>query len=151
MPTENLILQIAKKRDLSQIASIYNQEFSKPPYNEPWTNKIALEKLKKLRKYTDIWKIENEKEIIGFIIINTNWWFPKENCFIEELAIKEEHQQKEIGKTILTQIMKIYKEKGFKNFLLISKRKSKPFEFYKKLNFEESTDDVLMGISIKNL
>lgn len=146
---EELILQLAKKRDLSQISAIYNQEFSKPPYNEPWTNKIAIEKLKKFRKYADIWKIENKKEIIGFIIINTNWWFPKENCFIEEFAIKEKYQHKKIGIKILSQIETIYKEQGYKNFLLISKRNSIPYKFYKKSKFEESTDDVLMGKSLK--
>lgn len=146
---EDIILQLAKNKDLSKIAEIYNQEFSKPPYNEPWTNKIALEKLKKFKKYADIWKIENTKEIIGFIIINTNWWFPKENCFVEEFAIKKEHQYKQIGTKILSQIEIIYKEQGYKNFLLIAKRNSSPYKFYKKSNFEESTDDVLMGKGLK--
>ena len=151
MPTEDLILQIAKNKDLPKIAGIYNQEFSKPPYNEPWTNGIALEKLKNFKKYSDIWKIENKSGIIGFIIVNTNFWFLKENCFVEDIAIKKEYQRKGIGKKTMSEIMKIYKIKGYKNFLLISKKNSIPYKMYKKLGFEESTDDVLMGRSLKNL
>ena len=32
------------KKDFSIIAEIYAKEFSKPPYNEPWTKKKAIEK-----------------------------------------------------------------------------------------------------------
>ena len=34
----------ANKKDFSIIAEIYAKEFSKPPYNEPWTKKKAIEK-----------------------------------------------------------------------------------------------------------
>lgn len=102
----------AKKGDLKDIAKIYSQEFSKPPYSEPWTDKKALEKIKIFSKYCDIWKVDYEKEIIGFIVINPNHFYPGEVAFGEEIAIKEKYQGRGIGSKLLEKIMKIYRERG---------------------------------------
>lgn len=146
-----ITLQIATKKNLKQIAKIYTEEFSKEPYNEPWTTEIAKAKLKKFRKYTDIWKIEKDKEIIGFIIINTNWWFPYQTIFIEEFAIKKEHQNRGIGKKILKTISTIYQNKNYKQITTISKRISNAYKFYEKLGFEESIEDAFIQTNLKDI
>jgi ribosomal protein S18 acetylase RimI-like enzyme len=148
---ELFTLQLAKKRNLKAIAKIYSEEYSKQPYNEPWDKKLALFKLKKSFNYSDIYIIEKEKETIGFIIINTNFWFPFEDFFIEDFAINDKYQKKGIEEKIINQVMKIYKNKGYKNCLTIAKRKS---DIYKTLQSEklmESTDDVLLGRHLKDL
>lgn len=148
---EELILQKAKKKNLKEIAKIYTKEFSKKPYNEPWTIELAKEKIKKIKKYTDIWKIQINKEIIGFIIINTNWWFPNETIFIEEFAIKEKYQNKGIGKKILTIISTIYQNKGFKKIIGISNRTANAYKFYEKIGFKESIDNAFIKAKLKDI
>lgn len=151
MTEVEIILQQAKKRDIKQIAKIYSKEFSKEPYNEPWTVELAKEKIKKFKKYTDIWKIKKEKEIIGFIIINTNLWFPNQTIFIEEFAIEEEYQNKGIGKKIIKIISTIYQNKKYTEIRAISKRTSKAYNFYNKLGFNESISDAFIESKLKDL
>ena len=38
-------IEIANKGDYEEMAEIYKSEFSKPPYNEPWTLEKALNKI----------------------------------------------------------------------------------------------------------
>ncbi len=140
----NFSIQIAKKKDFKKIASIYSTEFSKYPYSEPWTPKLALSKIKKFSKYTDIFKIENEKKIIGFIIINTNIWFPKSTCLIEEMAIESKYQNQKLNQKIIQIISKIYKEKGYPSILIISKKHSRNYNLAKELGFNQIKDDIIM-------
>jgi len=88
----------SKKEDYKKFAEIYKTEFSKPPYNELWTKKKAIQKINILSKYCDIWKIIYNREIAGFVAINPSWFFPGKYAFGEVIAIKKEFQEKGIGK-----------------------------------------------------
>ena len=52
----------SRKEDYKELAEIYKTEFSKPPYNEPWTKKKAIKKINIFSKYCDIWKIIYNKK-----------------------------------------------------------------------------------------
>ncbi len=92
-----LKLELAKQKDFKEIAKIYCEEFSKPPYKEPWTNSLALKQLKKYSKFCDIWKLVLDKKIIGFYIMNISRWYPKLACFGEEICLQEKYQRKSYG------------------------------------------------------
>ena len=106
-------LSKTKRFELKTISQIYLEEMSKPPYNEKWTLRKAKEKMKFFLKFYDLYTIQVEKEIIGFIVINPKFMCPGEVAFGEELVIKESFQKKGIGKEIMEKIIKIYKEKKF--------------------------------------
>ncbi len=139
----------AKRSDFKEIAKIYSQEFSKPPYSEPWDEKTAFKKIKIFSKYCDIWKVVYEKEIIGFIVVNPNQFYPRDVAFGEEIAIKEKYQRRGVGSKLLEKIMEIYKEKGFKSFMGIANKKSKAFKLYKKLGILESKKGILIEKKLK--
>ncbi len=121
----SLKLEVAKQKDFKEIAKIYCDEFSKPPYKEPWTNSTALKQLKKYSKFCDIWKLVFDKKIIGFYIMNIHRWYPKLACFGEEAAIKKEYQRKGHATFMQKQILKTYKKKGYKSFYGIVNKKGK--------------------------
>jgi predicted acetyltransferase len=98
-------LKKAKFWDYREIARIYGDGFSEPPYNEPWTFDVALKKIKIFSKYCDIWKIVYGTEIIGFVIVNPHHWYPGRTCFGEDISIKKEYRGEGIGKEVLKQIM----------------------------------------------
>ena len=127
----------ATKKDLKEIAEIYAEEFSKPPYNEPWNLKKARNKINIYTKYCKIWKVILGKEIVGFIIINETQWFPGKVAFAEEFAIKKDFQGKGIGTSILKKVIQMYKQKGFEKFMCFASRKSKALKLYKKLGITE--------------
>ncbi|MEK6824199.1 MAG: GNAT family N-acetyltransferase [Nanoarchaeota archaeon] len=138
------ILKKANKKDFSIIAEIYAKEFSKPPYNEPWTKKKAIEKINLFSKYCDLWKIIYNNKIVGFIAVNPHWFFPGKYAFGEDLAIKKEFQGKGIGTFVINEIFKIYKQKGFEYFMEVANTKSRAIKLYKKLNILPSKDNLFI-------
>jgi len=127
--------------DYNKISEIYGEGFSEPPYNEPWTPKTALKKIRLFAKYCDIWKIVYENRIVGFIIINPNYWFPGKFCFGEDIAIKKEYRGKGIAKEALLRIMEIYKKKGFKYFYGTSNNQSKAYKLWRSIGIKENKYD----------
>ena len=144
MDKYNFNLDIANKSDFDKIAKIYVEEFSKKPFNESWTLKLALKKLDIFSRYCDIWKIVLGEKIIGFLIINPNQWFLGETIFGEEMAILEDFQRKGIGEQSVDEIFEIYKKKGYKKYMCLVNLKSKSFGLQNKMGVGESKFNKLM-------
>lgn len=142
-------LKKANKKNFNEIAKIYQTEFSKTPYNEKWTVKKATDKIKFFSKFYDLYSIFVNNKIVGFIVINPKFMCPGEVAFGEEIAIKEEFQRKGIGTFVFNKIFKIYKKKGFKNFMGIVNIKSKAYNLYKRLGIKPSKKDVLIERRLK--
>ena len=145
----NPILKKSKKEDYKKLAEIYMEEFSKPPYNEPWTKKKAIEKIKRFLKYYDVWKIIYNKKIIGFVSVNPHWFFPGKYAFVEDIAIKKEFQKKGIGTFVINEIFKIYKQKGFEYLMGVANTKSRAIKLYKKLKILPSKDNLFIERKLK--
>ena len=145
----NPILKKSKKEDYKKLAEIYMEEFSKPPYNEPWTKKKAIEKIKRFLKYYDVWKIIYNKKIIGFVSVNPHWFFPGKYAFVEDIAIKKEFQKKGIGTFVINEIFKIYKQKGFEYLMGVANTKSRAIKLYKKLKILPSKDNLFIEKRLK--
>lgn len=134
----------AGREDFEKIAEIYSSEFSKPPYDEPWTVEKAVNKIENFSKYCDIWKAVVEGEIVGFIIVNPNYWCPGEIVFGEEAAVKSDVQSKGVGTEMFERIFEIYKEKGYKLLMGMASRKSRALDLYKRIGFKEREDNVII-------
>jgi len=72
-----------KKEDLKIISKIYRDEFSKPPYNENWTEKKSINKMRFFLKFYDLYSVIFKKQVIGFACINKNFMCPGEVAFWE--------------------------------------------------------------------
>lgn len=140
-------LKPAKNKDFKEIARIYAEEFSKPPYNENLTFAESLKKIKLFSKNCDIWKINYKKNLVGFIIVNPYRW--KGFCFGEKIAIRKESQGRGIGKFVFKEIFKVYKNKGFKNFVGIINKKSNISNLYKKIGFKINKENIFVEKKLK--
>ena len=145
----NIKLKKASKNDLKKLAEIYVEEFSKAPYNEPWTQEKALNKLEIFSKYCEIWDIKYENQLVGFIIINPNQWCPGEIAFGEEIAIKQEFQNKGIGTKAFEMIFEKYKKRGFKIFMGMENKNSKAKSLYNKIGVQESRTYTIIEKELK--
>jgi GNAT superfamily N-acetyltransferase len=136
----NIIVKLAEKGDYNDLALIYAKEFSKEPFNENWTLNKALKKIDLWSLYCDIFSIFEDEFLIGFIVVNRNFWDFEECVYGEDIAIKEEYQNKGIGKVVFNQIFDYYKIKGFKKFygILVAER----LKFYEDLGFKVSKDNL---------
>lgn len=139
-----LKLEKSSEEEFEKIAKIYETEFSKPPYNESWTIKMAQNKIKFFAEFYDLYSIKKDDETIGFIVINPNFMCPGEVAFGEEMAIRADMQNKGIGTWTFNEIFKIYKERGFKKFMGIANVESKAFKLYNKIEILPSKKDVLI-------
>ncbi len=137
------------RKDLPVIAKVYKTEFSKPPYNEKWTMKKALDKMKFFMKNYDIYTIKSGKQIAGFVCVNPYFMCPGEVAFVEEIAIKEEFQGRGIGTFVLNQLFNIYGKRGFKKIMGIADTKGKPINLYKRLGILPSKRNVLTERKLK--
>ncbi|PJE81503.1 hypothetical protein COU58_02250 [Candidatus Pacearchaeota archaeon CG10_big_fil_rev_8_21_14_0_10_32_42] len=142
---KNLILKKAEKKNFEKIAKIYADEFSKPPYNEPWTLEKAKYKISCFSKYCEIWEIVCEDMLVGFVVVNPNQFFPGTIAFGEEIAIKEEFQEKGIGTKVFKELFNIYKRRNFKWFTGIALTRAKALKLYKKIGFNIEKEEVLIS------
>ena len=141
-------IRLGKKDDLKEIANILKTESSKKPYNDKWTKKRALKEVTGFFKKKDIYIAVINKKIAGFIvssIASDN----KKKAYIDELWLKKEFQRKGIGKSLVKFIEDKYKQKGIKILRLVSSKKSKSFEFYKKIGFKELKHLIFMEKQLK--
>lgn len=145
----NIELLKSKEADLPIIAEIYLTEFSKPPYNENWTTEKAMKKMNFFKEFYDLYTIKLDNKIVGFICINPLFMCPGEVAFGEEVAIKEEYQNKGIGTTVFNKIFEIYKKRGFNRFVGISDVNSRSKNLYKRLGINPSNKDILIERSLK--
>lgn len=143
-------LEKTKSGEIKDIAPFYAKEYRKPPYNENWTIKKAIDRLKFFKKFNDLYSIKLRRELVGFVTVNPNFMCPGEIAYGEELVIKEQFQGKGIGTIVIKKILKIYKKRGFKRFLGISDIKSKAFKLYKKLGILPSRRDILIEKKLNN-
>lgn len=134
----------SRKEDLPIIARIFRTEFSKPPYNEKWTEEKSIEKMEFFRKFYDLYAITYGGETVGFICINPTFMCPGEVAFGEEMAIKSDYQNKGIGTFIFKKIFEIYQKRGFKKFMGIAAKKGGPMSLYKRLGVLPSKKGVLI-------
>ena len=141
----NIDIYKAKKKNFKEIAEIYADGFSEHPYNDLWTLKTALDKIKTFSKYCDIWDIFYENKLVGFVIINPNHWFPGKFCFVENIGIKKEFRDKSIGRVVIKSMMVIYKEKGFEYFMGLANKQSRAFKLWESLGIKESEDDKVIS------
>ncbi|MEK6917648.1 MAG: GNAT family N-acetyltransferase [Nanoarchaeota archaeon] len=137
-------LRIAAQNELERIAKIYASEFSKPPYDESWTLEKAMKKIQFYNKNCDLYVIRYDDQVAGFIAINPNFMCPGEVAFGEELAIAERFQGKYITPIVLDKIFEIYKERGFKKFMGIVEKDSRPMKLYEKVGLVPSEKGVLI-------
>jgi len=145
----NIIIKKADLEDIREIAKIYAEEFSKPPYNESWTEDKAIFKITKFFSFCDIWKASIDNKIAGFIIINPNYWCPGEIVFGEEIAISQQYQMKGIGTQLVTKILEEYKSKGYKRFMGIININSKSLNLFKKFDLEKDKENIVIGVDLK--
>lgn len=139
----------ANKKDFKEITQIYCEEFSRPPYNEPWTLEKAIKKLETFSKYCDIWKITNNNLIVGFFVINTNWLCLGETIFGEEIAIKKEFQNKGIGTKAISFILNEYKKRGYKTLMAMENKNSKAKSLYNRLGITQSKENIFIEKELK--
>ena len=75
-----------------------------PPYKEQWTLKKSIEQISLYFKNYDLYTIFVGNNVVGFITVNSRFMCPGDVVFGEEIAIKEEYQNRGIGTFVISEI-----------------------------------------------
>lgn len=135
----------AKEKDIRSMVDLVINEFAKPPYNDKWTRREALNSIKADMKKGESYVAEEKNEIIGFIII-TKEKIDKVYIFIENLVVDENYQRKNIGRSLVEKVENRYKKEVI---TLSVNKKSQAYKFYKKLGYIENKNNVNMSKKLK--
>ena len=128
----------ASKKDLKEIALIFKEEFSREPYNEKWTEKSALKKVKSYFLYSKIHIAKDSGGIIGFVISSTIPWDNYKKAFINEILVRKSRQNNGVGSALLEFMESYYKRDGAKLIELASLEESDAYQFYIKRGYLEN-------------
>lgn len=138
----------AKKTDLKGIAKLFRTEFAKPPYREKWGVAGSLKKIRGYLKGSIVFVAETKGKVVGFVFFCTEFWFAKTVGFIEELVVARKFQKLGIGHALLKKAEIEMGRRGAKMVCLSTNPKSKAFQFYKNLHYQD-TGYVLVGKKIR--
>jgi len=136
-------------KDLKEIEKIFKREYSKFPYNEKWTKKTSLLKIKEYFRDNVIFVLEYEKKIIGFIIGHIEIWDKGDEGFIDEVVVLSKFQKKGYGKILLNYLINCFKKKNCYSLGLMCNPESKAFKIYKKMGFNKPKNLIFMTKKLK--
>ena len=128
----------ARKSDIKQIVNLFVDGFSEKPYNECWTEKNALNKIKDYYNSGEILVIIESRTVIGFVIYHQMLWDNHNKLYIDEMVVDKAYRRKGIGTKLLNEVEKKAKEDGISNLELVSNTDSVAFKLYKDKGYEEN-------------
>jgi ribosomal protein S18 acetylase RimI-like enzyme len=146
---DKVIIRKGTKKDIKEMARIFREEYAKKPWNEKWTEKNSIKKIKnyfnnKHRTYV----CEIDKETVGFIIIDTFVWASGKEGFIDQIIVSEKYQGKGIGKTLFEKAEDYFRKKGIKGVTLYTNVKSNAAGFYERRGYKQG-DMVIYSKKLK--
>lgn len=139
------------EEDLSKCTETFIEVFNDAPWNDKWTFSQAKKYLLDFYQtpgFLGVLAIEND-EILGCILgVNRVWWSGDE-FFINEMYVKQQQQNKGIGRALLNHLIKELDNNKINNIVLLTDRGIPAEEFYKKNGFEEIERIIFLHKNIK--
>lgn len=142
-------IEKATEKDLNEIGKLMLKEFSKPPFNEKDSLRNVLKSLNFYFQNAEIYISEIDGEIVGVIVFQIEQWWEGPVVIIQDLAIKEKFQKKNVGKELMNFVETYAKKKKAKRIYFETHKKSSAIKFYKKLGYKINKDRISMSKKIK--
>jgi len=132
------------REDLAGVATIFCEEYAKPPYNLKWSEKNARTKVLEHFHGDTILVADTEKGLGGFIVFRSALWGESDHGYIVEFAVASELQGQGVGSQLLDAAEKALKKRGVTEIELVDvNTNADACEFYKHRGYDV-TDFVRM-------
>jgi GNAT superfamily N-acetyltransferase len=135
----------AKRKDLKEIGKLMLKELSKPPFNEKASMKEVTKSLEFYFKKAEIYISLEEGEITGVLVFQIEQWWEGKVAIVQDLVVKEESQNKGLGKEIINFLEDYCKKKEIKKIEFQTNKKSKAVKFYEKKGYKINKDRISMS------
>jgi aminoglycoside 6'-N-acetyltransferase I len=142
---EKITAQDSLKNCASVLVSAYNSE----PWNDEWTDTIALEKLECFYaspKFHGFIAYDGT-EILGCCVGNIEPYFTGDYFYLKEMFIDPKAQRKGVGSELMRALRSHLDTLGIKTIILFTSGRTFPFDFYRKEGFEIMEDMCMMHLS----
>ena len=138
-------IKILQLSDLKEIKELFQSVFSSPPWNDDWSDEEQLENY--ILDLIDIktaisFGLYKENNLIGISLGHIKHWYEGTEYYIDELCIKTGKQGCGYGLRFLELIEAYLKQQGVKHIFLLTERDVDAYEFYKRNNYRELTNNV---------
>lgn len=149
MSFKEMNLRLIEKHDIENCAKLFTQVFSSEPWNEPWTNEHAYNRLSHFYSSKGFLGILLKKEsILGFALGNLEPFYFGNMFYLREMCTDTDLQSQGIGGKVYAALEKELVAKSVKSIYLTTERDIPAASFYKKCGFNYSEK---MGFYAKGL
>ena len=140
--------------ELSQyplLAKHYVETYNAPPWNDQWTEALALEKLTEMMDCRGVFGLvcyDDNDHFAGVILGNPEIHFNCNQFFIKDFFVALPLQGKGIGSLLMAEFEKRLAATGIDRIYLFTSKGKRTEDFYEKRGFNTWGGMVLMGKNI---
>lgn len=133
------------------LAKHYVETYNAPPWNDQWTEALALEKFGEMMDCRGVFGLvcyDDDDNFSGVILGNPEIYFDCKQFFIKDFLVPLSLQGKGIGSLLMVEFEKRLAAMGIDKVYLFTSKGERTEDFYKKRGFNTWDDMVLMGKDI---
>ena len=147
-----MIIQPITKSDIKELAALYVSVFSSPPWNEPWTQKSAQERLEWIYESRGFlgFLVKEKESIQGMALGNIEPFLGERVFYLREMMIGSDKQREGLGAQLLKQLHIHLKEIFVSRSYLITKNESPAAKFYLSNGYTLEHADGFYEISLSS-
>jgi aminoglycoside 6'-N-acetyltransferase I len=128
----------ATRKDKEIIKKIFSEGYSKPPFNEKWPPEMLDKRISDyLKYYENVFVLEVDKNVEGFIIFCFYAWYTGLRGYINEVVVAPKSQGKGYGKALMEFAESYMKKKGAKEVCLLTSPEAGAFKMYQKRDYKD--------------
>jgi N-acetylglutamate synthase-like GNAT family acetyltransferase len=131
---------------LIECADLFISVFSAPPWNETWSQEIALMRLKDCYDTPGSYGIVaiSDDKVFGFAIGYAEVWYEDKHFYLKEMCVRSTNQRSGIGMSIIDVLRQDLVSKGVSTIYLLTARNSPAEDFYQKCGFSNHPKMTMM-------
>lgn len=112
--------------------------FNAEPWNDEWTFATAKQYISDFYhspRFVGVLAVEAD-QVVGFIYGTVRSWWSGNECYINEMGVREEYRNQGIGKALLKELVTALDGQQVENFALLTDRGMPAEVFYQKNGFK---------------
>jgi aminoglycoside 6'-N-acetyltransferase I len=143
-------LQSIEEGHLRACATLFVSVFNSPPWNEQWSEDVALQRLEDCFNTPGSYGIVAiaDDKVVSFAIGVIERYERTKNFYLKEMCVSSIEQRSGIGTKIIDALYQNLADRGVGMIYLFTMRETPAAAFYKKCGFLSSSKLIMMSRSI---